>query len=77
MASQREQEDKVLAAMSEIRKRFAYKMIAMEYIYEWLGHPFQGEGRTKRVILAERVRAGEFYPFDSNAERRLLEAIDE
>lgn len=69
--------DRRIAAMRHSMKRVGDELAAHEVVYLLLGYEFQGEGQTLRVRLGGRIRTGEFYPFDSDAEQRLMKAITE
>lgn len=70
-------EDRIIEAMPEIRKRVAHEMLAFDILGDYLGDPVQDEGQTLRVRLGDMIRKGEFYPFDADAETRLMKAITE
>lgn len=73
----RKRENWAVKHFPEIMVLSFHRLAALKMLGDLLGCPYKGEGRTKRVILAERIREGDYYPFDGDAERRLLEAIED
>ena len=56
-------------------RRMVDELAALLYVEGYLGLPSASERDTERVRLQERIRAGEFYPFDGAAAKRLVEEM--
>lgn len=72
-----DEEGQVVEALPDMLERAGDIMVAHNILVLFLGEASASEGQTLRVRLWDRISKGEFYPFDSDAEKRLMTAIME